>query len=116
MLLLTKKEMKAVHQKTYRESHREEITRQQKTYSQTEAGKKSHSASQVKQRQISPEKIKARNATGNAVKAGRLVKEPCHCREIRVEGHHEDYDKPLEVIWLCKRCHMGVHGIINAGQ
>ena len=26
-----------------------------------------------------------------------------------VDGHHPDYDKPLEVVWLCRRCHRQAH-------
>lgn len=26
--------------------------------------------------------------------------------------HHADYDKPLEVTWLCRPCHLAVHGVV----
>ena len=55
----------------------------------------------------------ARNAVMNAVASGRLVR-PSACEECgaagRVEGHHPDYSKPLEVRWLCDTCHYAVHG------
>ena len=32
------------------------------------------------------------------------------CRaETKVEAHHEDYDKPLDVIWMCRKCHVALH-------
>ena len=61
-----------------------------------------------------PEKYKARNKLYAAVRDGRLEKpEECSkCGEIprQLEAHHEDYDKPLEVIWLCTRCHRVMDG------
>lgn len=27
----------------------------------------------------------------------------------QLDGHHEDYSKPLEVIWLCRNCHKLEH-------
>ncbi len=46
-----------------------------------------------------------------AVKSGKLVRQPCvECGELKVDGHHDDYDKPLEVVWLCRPHHMRLHG------
>lgn len=31
----------------------------------------------------------------------------------KIDGHHHDYEKPLEVIWICKSCHAYIHAKIN---
>lgn len=33
-----------------------------------------------------------------------------HCGRLNTEAHHPDYDAPLDVVWLCARCHRAVHG------
>jgi hypothetical protein len=60
-----------------------------------------------------PEKRTAHYAVNNAVRDGRLLK-PSACsrcgREgVRLEGHHDDYSKPLDVVWMCCRCHRRHH-------
>ena len=59
-----------------------------------------------------PHKYKAHSLVGNAVRDGRLVKpDKCPvCNETRqIEGHHDDYSKPLNVKWLCAKCHRQLH-------
>lgn len=59
-----------------------------------------------------PKKIKARAILGCKVRYGKIVKpELCEgCMEKHVlHGHHNDYDKPLEVKWLCVSCHAKEH-------
>jgi hypothetical protein len=47
----------------------------------------------------------------SAIRRGRLVKEPCTmCGTTeRVHAHHKDYAKPLDVTWLCAKCHRRIH-------
>jgi len=45
-----------------------------------------------------------------ARKRGKVVQQPCvRCGSAKSEGHHEDYMKPLEVVWLCRPCHTEEH-------
>jgi len=43
-------------------------------------------------------------------KTRKLKKQSCEvCGEIKALGHHDDYDKPLEVRWLCPKHHIELH-------
>jgi len=59
-----------------------------------------------------PEKRKAQNAVIHALRDGRLIR-PNACSKCgkvcKPEGHHPDYSKPLEVVWVCPLCHKGIH-------
>jgi hypothetical protein len=47
---------------------------------------------------------------GNAIKDGRLNKQPCEvCGNIIVDAHHDNYEYPLNVRWLCKKHHAEHH-------
>jgi len=53
-----------------------------------------------------PERASARQAVGIALRSGRLTKQPCEvCGAKKVDAHHDDYSKPLEVHWLCRTHH-----------
>jgi uncharacterized OB-fold protein len=45
-----------------------------------------------------------------AIRTGKLLRKPCEmCGDTKSQGHHEDYTKPLDVVWLCQRHHMERH-------
>lgn len=35
----------------------------------------------------------------------------CGDREKPLDAHHEDYSKPLEIDWLCRKCHSRLHNV-----
>ena len=55
----------------------------------------------------------ARNMVNIACAEGRLIR-PDACEfcsgTAALAGHHEDYGRPLDVIWLCQSCHSRIHG------
>ena len=62
-----------------------------------------------KARKVMPEKLRARDKVKYALRTG-VLKKPSQCEKclagnLRLHAHHEDYSKPLEVIWLCPECH-----------
>lgn len=72
-----------------------------------------------KYRDFTPEKkarLRANRAVFRAIMTGKLKRLPCEiCGGRPAEGHHEDYNKPLEVIWLCMRHHREIHGHPQSG-
>jgi hypothetical protein len=58
-----------------------------------------------------PEKARAHQIVANALRAGTLTRQPCSkCgSETKVQAHHDDYSKPLQVIWLCQLDHIQHH-------
>jgi len=88
----------------YRASHREAVCAYASAY-----------------RRRNMHKIRAHNMVKAAMLLGVLVRRPCEvcgARQAqggpRVYAHHEDYDRPLEVRWLCARHHIQLHaGIIS---
>ena len=53
---------------------------------------------------------KCHTAVKTEIRAGRLKRQPCvRCGDEKTYAHHEDYDKPLDVVWLCPVCHKQRH-------
>ncbi len=57
-----------------------------------------------------PIKRAASLKVGNAIRTGRLARQPCEvCGNAPAQGHHDDYGKPLVVRWLCTTHHAEWH-------
>lgn len=55
-------------------------------------------------------RMKCHNAVHRALRNGSLVPENCSvCGAEKSVAHHEDYDKPLDVVWLCQVHHKARH-------
>ncbi|MFA5652251.1 MAG: hypothetical protein WC933_02710 [Candidatus Paceibacterota bacterium] len=53
-----------------------------------------------------PQKYKAHHIVFCALRANKIKKQNCFiCGNKKTEAHHENYDKPLDVVWLCKKHH-----------
>jgi hypothetical protein len=67
-------------------------------------------------------KHRAQRLSAIAIRYGVLIPEPCSVcgvfgknesgRSI-IEAHHEDYTKPLDVVWLCQKHHRERHKMLK---
>lgn len=56
----------------------------------------------------------ARTYANTYLKRGKIEKLPCIvCGDNKVEMHHDNYNKPLEIKWLCRKHHMEHHKKVN---
>jgi len=72
-------------------------------------------ARQAKWRERNPEKVWCHGAFKSALRRGLINPQPCAvCGDVRAEGHHYDYSRPANVIWLCRKCHKAEHRRLRA--
>ena len=54
---------------------------------------------------------KARNAISIRLKRGTIQRGCCEvCGAEKTQAHHVDYNRPLDVRWLCNTHHRAIHG------
>jgi hypothetical protein len=59
-------------------------------------------------------RVKATWTLNDHLRRNLIKKKPCElCDEIKVQGHHYDYDKPLDVYWLCREHHAYIHRLLR---
>lgn len=75
-------------------------------------GNRQSSDYQKQYRAAYPKKYAAHSFVNNQIKGGKMINpgicEVCEST-FAVEGHHDDYDKPQKVRWLCSLCHKRWH-------
>lgn len=62
-----------------------------------------------RQRRRNPVKYAAVTAVGNAIRDGKLLRQPCEVCGAKAHAHHDDYRRPLEVRWFCPKHHRELH-------
>lgn len=81
-----------------------------KAYATTLEAKLASARSKRKWAVINAYKIKANTAVSNAVRDGRIARQPCFiCGDENAQAHHPDYAAPLAVTWLCSPHHSQLH-------
>lgn len=87
-------------------THRRENLERIRAYDRERAKRPERIRNAVEQtrvwREADSRRKKAHSAVFRAISKGDLLRQPCErCGEVKAYAHHEDYDKPLDVVWLC---------------
>jgi len=82
-----------------------------KAYAKTEAGKLAIKKAHKNYVENYPLRKAATIIVNNAVRDGKLKKQPCFICGKSAQAHHPDYSRPLDVIWLCVKHHNEAHAL-----
>ena len=92
------------YQKKYYDSHKEQVREYYLTHKEQAFENVKRSMKKY------PSERKVRALAMRAIENGTLVRGVCEvCGSTKVDAHHDDYNKPLEVRWLCREHHLQWH-------
>lgn len=111
-----KEKVRAYWAKSYKKNPEKFIERSRK-YLHTPIGRV-NSLKRAKTWQAkNPDKKRVQDAFQTAVQLGKITPWPkCAVPECegKPEGHHPDYSKPFDVVWLCRKHHIQAHKLTRA--
>jgi hypothetical protein len=82
-------------------------------YQQAANWKQIHAAAVLRWAQKHPDRRKASHIVSNALRGGKLKRQPCWSCGEKAQAHHPDYSRPLDVVWLCTSHHAAAHKLTN---
>jgi len=104
----SKSEKVKKYQANYAKTEKSKLTRA--AYAKTDAGKSARRLAIKRWEAANPVKRSAKRMVGYRIKTGEIIRQPCEvCGDIKVQAHHLDYAKPLDVMWLCRKDHVAWH-------
>jgi len=97
--------------KEYQKKNAEKIKAQIKIYQNTPEAKENRRISKAQYNLLHKNRYKARYTITGMLQRGKLKRKPCEkCSTTEsIHAHHDDYNKPLEIRWLCAKCHREWH-------
>lgn len=105
----------------WRQNNKSKVSEYQKKYATSEKGKENirkyyegHKQEffdrAKKSRSKCHDEAKCHSIVSKCLREGAITKQPCEiCGETNVDAHHDDYNKPLDIRWLCRAHHMEWH-------
>ncbi|MDB5777556.1 MAG: hypothetical protein JWP38_3689 [Herbaspirillum sp.] len=81
-------------------------------YAKTGAYRESHNKASKRYVAAEPKRYIARNILNAAVRDKKITPWPCMVCGAVAEAHHPDYDRPLDVVWLCPHHHRQAHALV----
>jgi RNase P subunit RPR2 len=111
------KDCYTLYNKEWDHNHFERVSARQRKYKDNDKAREYGRLRKREERAKDPAyktKMDAHNELSRAIKKG-IIKKPDTCslpgneHGVRIESHHYDYSLPLDVIWLCSRCHTRYH-------
>lgn len=105
------KECRKAQGREWHRFNRKEASQNKRLWTQKNYGAYSKTNNKARKfhRRRHPERAYAQGVLSGAIQSGRITPQPCrwpNCGSTeKIEGHHPQYDRPFEIVWLCHDHH-----------